>query len=258
MPPKVKWKGSNQELYMTSKVVQKRQSTNPVRPKKGLAKNSKEPSISRPAFPEKVVGVSWKASLFLFLASMFLFNFYMIKQVNSMRVQIHALSNESNKEVKVVVDQKYNPNALEINYFNQKIENFKGEILDKISEIQTNTKIETIVTRSSASAPIYRKSAIDQMGSIDVKKYTVQNPRSFPKYHRYLSEKSAGSRELRSLLTDIIKDYSSSHKVFGKDRAEYNQILAFRDSVRNNYLDANEAADRNWFRIYRPRVVLKY
>jgi hypothetical protein len=243
---------------MTSKAVQKRQTSNPIRPKKNLAKNSKEPSISSPPFPEKIVGVSWKASLFLFLASMFLFNFYMIKQVNSMREQIHALSNESNREVKVVVDQKYNPNALEINYFNQKIENFKGEILDKISEIQTNTKIETIVTRSPASAPIYRKAAIDQMGSIDVKKYTVQNPRSFPKYHRYLSEKSAGDRELRDLLRDIIKDYASTHNIIGKDRAEYNQILAFRDSVRNNYQDATETAERNWNSIYRPRMVLKY
>lgn len=243
---------------MASKVVQKRQSTNPSLPKKEVSNSSKVPSTGQPGFPEKIVGFSWRAIIFLSLASMFVFNFYMIKQVNSMREQIHALSTEANREVKVTVDQKHNPNALEINYFNQKIENFKGEILEKISEIQTNTKIETIVTRSPASKPTYVRSAISEMASIDVIKYTVQNPRSFPKYHYFLSEQSNRSRELRDRLTDIVNSYSSTHKIAGRDRAEYNQVLAFRDSVHNKYIDANKAAERSWKSIYSPRVVRKY
>ncbi len=240
---------------MSSKNIQKRQNTKPNRPKNQLAASSKTPSLGASTFPEKIVGISWKAIIFLSLATMFVFNFYMIKEVNSMREQIHALSSNSNKEVLVTVDQKSNPNTLEIDYFNRKIENFKDELLNKISEIKTNTKIETIVTRSPSSAPIDRRSAITQMGAIDVIKYTVQNPRAYPKYYRYLSEESARSRELRDLLTDIVKHYTSTHNIIGSDRNEYNQVLAFRDNVLNNYADAKEKANRTWKRIYTPKIV---
>eukprot|EP00615_Pteridomonas_danica_P008154 CAMPEP_0114361660 /NCGR_PEP_ID=MMETSP0101-20121206/24955_1 /TAXON_ID=38822 ORGANISM="Pteridomonas danica, Strain PT" /NCGR_SAMPLE_ID=MMETSP0101 /ASSEMBLY_ACC=CAM_ASM_000211 /LENGTH=65 /DNA_ID=CAMNT_0001506857 /DNA_START=104 /DNA_END=298 /DNA_ORIENTATION=- len=65
---------------------------------------------------------------------MFIFNFYMMKQMVSMKNQISEINNQVNRDVKVVVDQKTNPNALEVQHFNQELENFKGEILSKLSE----------------------------------------------------------------------------------------------------------------------------
>ena len=180
-----------------------------------------------------------------------------------MSQQIHALNAKSNRDVKVIVDQKLNPNTLETEYFNKRIENFKSEILEKISTINSNTKVvETIITRAPASShpttPNYDRSAINEMGSIDVKKYTIQNLRSFSKYYRFLSEQSKRSRELDNRLSDIVKKYTDSHKILGKDRNEYDQVLAFRDNVRNNHRDAVEAAKENWKRLDKEKRIASY
>lgn len=237
---------------MSSKAVQKRQNTKPKAGERSVADPGSYVSRLSTQVPDKIVGFSWKGIILCSVLGMMAFNVYLLKQMNSMRGEMQELSSNNAQEVKIILDQKLNPNTLETSYFNNKIEGMREEILKKISNIKTQTKVETIVEREPASKFINTESAIKRMGYIDVQKYNVQNLRAFPKYHNFLSEQSQRQRELRGELTDIVDNFVTSHDILRRDRAEYHRVLAFRDSVQNAHIDAQKISNQKWKRIHIP------
>ena len=251
---------------MPTKAVQKRDNTKPKAARKDLTEKSEIVNRLNSNYPAKIVGFSWKGIILGSLAVMMAFNFYLLKQMNSMRGEMQEIGSRSAsaQEVRVILDQKLNPmanpDALETSYFNRKIGRMREEILNKISQIKPGTtRVERIIERAPASVIRVKstRSAISKMGDIDVKKYTIQNYRAFPKYRNFLSEQSVRGREVRSELEDIIDEFCRTHDILRRDRSEYHRVLAFRDSVFNSYKDAQEISKQKWKKIHMKRTNAK-